>query len=506
MEYSWILLSITIVGTLGAIHYLCRNYNFFQRRGVTYIPPVPILGAMAPVIFRRISFADLMRKIYNFNPDAKYYGFYATTTPVILLRDLELIKTVLVKNFVAFPDRPSFIDSNEFLVTQNLFSLHGEKWRNMRNLLSSCFTSGKIKTMFALMSECAVNSTKSLLTLPTNNNGVDMKDFFTKYTNDVIAICVYGIKVDSMKDSTNKFYIYGKNILQTNMAKFVFFRTFPRLWRILNLKLINKRTSNFFKNIVRVTLAARDVEHVVHSDMIQLMMNIRDKEGRRKLNIDEIAAQMFFFFLGGFETSSTTLSFAAYEIAVNPKVQTRLRQEIDKILKESNSGEVTYETINRLEYLDAVVNEVLRFYPPTFLERVCDKSYELPPALPGEKPFVMRKGMICWIPVFAIHRDEKYYEDPDRFYPERFLNNKTYHNSFRYMSFGLGPRMCLGNRFAILKIKLLLFHLLARCELKPCAKTIIPLRFSKKDLLMKPEGGFWLNVQRRDNNTYPTSI
>lgn len=504
MEYWWILLSIAM-GTLGAIHWLCKNYNFFQRRGVICIPPIPILGAMAPVIFRRISFADFIRKIYNFNPDAKYYGFYATTNPVILLRDLELIKTVLVKNFEAFPDRPSFTDSNEFLVTQNLFSLHGEKWRNMRNTLSSCFTSGKIKTMFALMSECAANFTKSLSTLSIDNNDVDVKDFFAKYTNDVIAICVYGIKIDSMKDPTNKFYIYGKDISETNIAKLVFFRTFPRLWQILNLKLINKRVSNFFENIMKVTLATREAEQVTHSDMIQLMINIRDKEDRRKLNIDEIAAQIFFFFLGGFETTSTTLSFAAYEIAANPEVQTKLQREIDKILEESNSGEVTYETINRLEYLDAVVKEVLRFYPPTFLERVCDKNYEFPPALPGEKSFVVEKGTICWIPVFAIHRDDKYYENPDKFYPERFLTNKMYHNSFCYMPFGLGPRMCLGNRFALLKIKLLLFHLLARCELKPCAKTILPLRFSKKDMIMRPEGGFWLNIQRRNNNAYPTS-
>ncbi|XP_050450562.1 cytochrome P450 9e2-like [Cataglyphis hispanica] len=397
MEYWWILLSMAM-GTLGAIHFFYGNYNFFQRRGVIYIPPIPILGAMAPVIFRRISFADFI-----------------------------------------------------------------------------------------------------------HNNDVDIKNFFTKYTSDVIAMCVYGVKVDSMKDPTNKFYIYGKDISEINIIKIVFFRTFPRLWRILNLKLINKRVSKFFENFIRVTLATRDAEQVTHSDMIQLMMNIKDKQDRRKLNSDEITAQTFLFFFGGYETTSTTLSFAAYEIAANPEVQTRLQQEIDKILEESNSEEVTYKVINRLEYLDAVVKEVLRFYAPTFLERVCDKNCEFPPALPGEKPFFVEKGTICWIPVFAIHHDNKYYENPDKFYPERFLNNKMYDNSFCYMPFGLGPRMCLGNRFAVMKIKLLLFHLLARCNLKPCPKTILPLRFSKKDIIMRPEGGFWLNIQCRNKNVQPTS-
>jgi len=66
------------------------------------------------------------------------------------------------------------------------------------------------------------------------------------------------------------------------------------------------------------------------------------------------------------------------------------------------------------------------------------------------------------------------------------------------MPFGLGPRMCIANRFAILEVKVLLFHLLARCELKPCAKTESPIKF-KKGIIMMPENGFWLNIQHRKN-------
>lgn len=502
MEYWWIIIAI---GIFGIIRYLYRSNNFFQRRGVIHMPSVPVFGVMAPIIFQRISFADFIRKIYNFNPDAKYFGFYAMTNPIILLRDLELIKAVFVKNFQSFPCRPSFIDSNEFLIEQNLFALHGEKWRNMRNLLSFCFTSGKMKNMFPLMSECAVNFTKSLSTLPADKSDLDIKDFFTKYTNDVMAMCVYGIKIDSMKDPTNKFYSYTKEatcISGIRVAKFVLLRTFPKLCQILNIKFLNNRVSSFFKTIIKMR-TTHDAEYVTRSNIIQLMMNIKDKEGPQNLNNDDIAAQAFILLFAGFESSSSTLSFAAHEIAANPEVQIRLRREIDEILEESNSEEVTYETINSLEYLDAVIKEVLRFYPPSFLERVCGETYELPPASPGEKPFVMEKGMICWVPVYAIHHDEKYYDNPDRFCPERFLNNETYRNLFSYMPFGLGPRICVGQRFAMLQMKLLLFHLLARYELKPCAKTTLPLRFSKKNMAVMPEDGFWLNIQRRNDIHIP---
>ncbi|XP_072749240.1 cytochrome P450 9e2-like [Anoplolepis gracilipes] len=503
MEYCSILLSI-VIGALG-IHYLFKNYNFFKRHGIIHVPSVPILGSMTPVIFRRISFNDFLHKLYNDNPDAKYLGLYFTTRPIFLLRDPEIIKSVLVKSFETFPDRKSLLELNEPLLANNLFSLQGQKWRDVRTLLSPSFTSSKIKIMFTLMTECAVDFANFLTSMTLDKSDMDVKDAFTKYTNDVIATCAFGIKINSMKNPTNKFYTYGNeatNFFGTRPIKCIFLSSFPTLGRILNIKVIDSHVTDFFKNIIKTTIATRDAENVTRPDMIQLMMDIRGKEGRRKLDVDDMIAQAFIFFFGGFETSSTAMAFAAHELAANPDVQIKLRQEIDKILEESN-GDVTYETINRLEYLELVINEVLRLYPPIpILERVCDKAYELPAALPGEKSFTMKKGMTFWIPLFAIHHDAKYYDDPEKFRPERFLDNKMYHNSPYYMPFGLGPRMCIAHRFAMLEIKILLFYLLARYELKPCAKTTMPMKFSKKHWTIIPESGFWLNVQRR-NDMHP---
>ncbi|XP_018339157.1 PREDICTED: cytochrome P450 9e2-like [Trachymyrmex septentrionalis] len=499
MEYWSILLSI-VIGVIS-IYYLFKNFNFFKRNGIIHLPSVPLFGSILSVIFRQISIFDFILNKYNFTPNAKYFGFYMMTTPIFFLRDLELIKTVLVKNFEAFPDRRGFADFNDPLFEKNLFSLHGEKWRNVRNLLSPTFTSSKMKMMFTLMSECAVDFAKFLSTSPADKSSIDMKDI-CKYTTDVIATCAFGIKVNSIKDPMNKFYIYGKEATNfrgvIRSIKFFCLGIFPRLGRILNLKIINDCVSDFFKDIVKTTIATRDAKHITRSDMLQLMMDIRGKEGRRELDIDDMTAQAFIFIIGGLETSSTTMCYAAHEIAANPEIQTKLQQEIDKVLEESN-GEVSYEAINRLEYLDAVISEALRLYPPVAaLERICEKTFELPPALPDEKPFIMKKGMLVWIPVLAIHHDEKYYDNPEKFDPERFLNNKM-RNSSCYMPFGLGPRMCIAHRFAMLEIKVLLFHLLARCELKPSVKTTSLKKFCKDIIALTPEDGFWLNIQRRRN-------
>ena len=125
MEYWSILLSI-VIGALG-IYYLFRNFNVFKRLGVLHVPSFPILGNMTSVIFWQKSFVDFMSTLYSAYPDTKYIGFYDTTNPVILLRDPELIKTILVKNFDSFPDRRGLNDLNEPLFEKNLFSLHGQK-------------------------------------------------------------------------------------------------------------------------------------------------------------------------------------------------------------------------------------------------------------------------------------------------------------------------------------------------------------------------------------------
>ncbi|XP_020280576.1 cytochrome P450 9e2-like [Pseudomyrmex gracilis] len=498
MDFWSIVLSLGI-GVFGIL-YLFKQFNLWKRHEVLYIPLISVFGGMLSVIFRQVTFGDNLKKMYNSNPDAKYIGMYLTTKPLFLLRDPELIKAILIKNFEVFPNRRGFGDLNESLFSKSLFSLQGEKWRNVRNLLSPSFTSSKMKNMFILMSECAADFVKYLSELPVSTSEINIKDAFTKYTNDVIATCAFGIKINSMKDPENKFYVYGKEATDFSGLrgfKLLIFGTLPILGKILNLKILSKDASDFFRDSIQTTIATRDAEHITRPDMLQLMMDVRGKEGRRALDIEEIVAQAFIFFFGGFDTTSTTMCFAAHSVAVNPDVQIKLRQEIDNVLEESR-GEVTYEAINQLEYLEAVINETLRMYTPIgLLERICETDYELPPALPGEKPFVMKKGMIFWIPTLAIHYDEKYYDDPGEFRPERFLY-KRYHNSPVYLPFGAGPRMCIANRFALLEVKVLLFHLLARCELKPCAKTTIPMRF-KKDSSLAPENGFWLNIQRRSD-------
>lgn len=132
------------------------------------------------------------------------------------------------------------------------------------------------------------------------------------------------------------------------------------------------------------------------------------------------------------------------------------------------------------------------------LDRVCVNSYTIKPETPDEEPLKLNVGDVCWIPVYALHRDPQHYPDPDVFDPERFNeDNKANINPYAYMPFGVGPRNCIGSRFALLEMKILFLHLLSKFEFVPVEKTQIPLKLSCRDINLTAENGFWLGFKPR---------
>ncbi|XP_011263152.2 cytochrome P450 9e2-like [Camponotus floridanus] len=505
MEYWTIILSI-LIGILVIYYYSSsgKRSNDFQQHGIPYQKP-PIVKILWQLFVHPKSFAAAIQELYNFYPDAKYTGLFNFSQLVVVMRDLELIKSIGIKNFDSFQDHIFFSSSKDPLFMKNLIALRGDQWRDIRTLLSPSFTSSKMRAMFQLMSECAVNFSEYLVKAPTDKRIVEMRDIFTRYTTDVIATCAFGISVDSMRDPDNDFYMFGAKTMNFNtiaLIKILLSQHMPWLTRLLNLKMINERTNAFFINLIADTIKTRDERNIIRPDMLQLMMDSRGKrEPGKELTIVDMTSQAFIFFLGGFDSTSTLMSFSAYEIAVNPHIQKKLQNEIDKILKDTN-GQPSYEAINGMVYLNATINETLRMHPAQAMtDRLCTKDFELPPTLPGAKPYIVKAGTVIWILFYGLQHDPKYFPEPEKFRPERFLaeNRENECNLNAYYPFGLGPRMCIGNRFALLETKVMLFHLLARCDLKPCKKTSIPLKLKKGGFSMGAEGGFWLSVVPREN-------
>ncbi|XP_046423561.1 cytochrome P450 9e2-like [Neodiprion fabricii] len=503
MECCSTLLLSVLAGLVGVYYLVCRKMNYFKRKGIPYVKGIPFIGNMSPAVFKQMSFAENVQRLYNAKRDVKYVGIFEFMNPVVMLRDPELIRSVTIKNFDNFQDHRNFIDEVlDPLFAKNLFFLQGERWRDMRSLLSPAFTSSKMKMMFKLVSQCGGDLADYLIAKASLEPiEVEMKDIFTRYTNDVIATSAFGITVNSLKDRDNEFYTMGKKATTFSGMKTIrifIVRSSSFLAKLFSIRIIETNVRKFFSNVIESNIAMRDSQGIVRNDMIHLMLQARDKSDKIKLSVEDMTAQAFIFFFGGFDTSSTLMSFAAHEVAINPEIQDKLRAEIDAVL-EVVQGELTYEALHGMRYLDAVMNEALRLYPPAaMVDRLCNKAFELPPAAPGLAPLTLKPGDNIWLPIHGLHRDPEYFSEPEKFQPERFSDeNKNKIPTFAFLPFGLGPRSCIGNRFALMEAKLALFHLVAKCILSPCTKTSIPIQLDKQDFNTTAENGFWLTIQRR---------
>lgn len=137
--------------------------------------------------------------------------------PQLVIRDPEVIKQIGIRDFDYFEDHPSFIDEKtDSLFRNNLVFMKGEKWRQMRATLSPAFTGSKMRQMFELVTECAdENVVKHFLQKAKNEEkiNIELKEFFTRYTNDVIASCAFGLKINSFTDPENEFYTNGRILM-----------------------------------------------------------------------------------------------------------------------------------------------------------------------------------------------------------------------------------------------------------------------------------------------------
>uniref|UniRef100_A0A1A9WIC7 Cytochrome P450 n=1 Tax=Glossina brevipalpis TaxID=37001 RepID=A0A1A9WIC7_9MUSC len=188
----------------------------------------------------------------------------------------------------------------------------------------------------------------------------------------------------------------------------------------------------------------------------------------------------------------------AHEIMENTEVQEKLLKEIQETENNLNGKSMTYDVIQSMRYMDCVSSETLRKWTPAaFTDRVCnhDVTYELS----NGRKLQIKKDDVVWIPVAGLHRDSSYYENPNKFDPERFtIENKNNLKPFTYLPFGIGPRNCIAPRFALLEAKLLIYYLLRDFQFAAAKKTSIPFQLGQSRFQLFPKNGIWLKFVARN--------
>nr|XP_033184375.1 cytochrome P450 6k1-like isoform X1 [Bombus vancouverensis nearcticus] len=473
-----IFLTIATLVTFLLLYVKYRR-TYWQRRGVPTLPAHWFFGNVKDVMqFKKspsIVIGDLHSEASD-NDDV--LGIYIFHKPFLLLRNAELIKQILIKDFDYFPDRYFTAQSiRDKIGSSNLFTMHNPEWRQMRTKISPVFSSGKMKKLFHLIGETAGSMIKYLeqqFSHDAKTKTIFVRDIALRYTTDIISSVAFGIKVNSFDPETVQFFEKaqeGTRITFLRAIQFSVMFFFPQFSKWIAGQMLGSST-NYFRKIFWNSMDTRNMTKAKRGDLIDSLIDLKNKNDL-KLEGDELVSQAAIFFVAGRESSVTTICLTLYELAKHPEIQKRTREEIHEKLKEHG---MTYEAFQSMKYLNQVISETLRIYPPApLIDRICVKDYKIP----GTET-VIEKGTPVYVALTGLHRDPRYFSNPQHFDPDRFSDeNKDNIKQCTYMPFGDGPRVCVGVRLGLLQSSMALIAILKDYEISldpTCNKDGIDVR------------------------------
>ncbi|XP_074033926.1 cytochrome P450 6a2 isoform X1 [Leptinotarsa decemlineata] len=372
------------------------------------------------------------------------------------------------------------------------------EWKETRIRLTPTFTSGKIKMMIPLVQSVSEQMITEINKLAEKDADIDIKEVTTSFTINTLANCALGIETKSGNDIFTE--MTKKHFYPTDcggILRFTLMNRFPELCGKLGLPFVNKETADFFRKIFRDSMNYRDESGISRPDFLELLIKLKNQSRNtpKPLSDDYLTAQVFLFFIASLDTSSSAISFALYELANNPDMQERTREEIIQVLEKHND-QITSDCLKEMKYLNQVINETLRLYPSvTNLERRCVRNYKI-----AGTELIVERGVYITIPLYGIHRDPDFYQDPERFDPDKFNErNKKYIKSQTYFPFGLGPRNCVGNRFGIMVTQVALIEVLRMFRISVSSSTILPFEMDKQTLILVLKNPILLKAEKINN-------
>lgn len=363
MDLWSVLLWFSVLG--AAIYvFFKRKYSYWQRRNIPCVAPTFPFGSMK-LFAQQDHLAVQLANIYHQHKDkASSIGLYFFFSPVLLVNDTELIRSILIKDFQYFQDRGTYYNEKHDPLSAHLFNVEYDRWKPLRSKLTPTFTSGKMKFMFATVVSVADEFVSCIEAMAKTDAEMEMSDLLGRFTTDVIGTCAFGIECNSLKDPDAKFRYMGKKIFdkpRITRTQRLIITLYKDLARAIGICNTHQDVADFFLGIVAETVAYRETHGVRRNDFMDLLIELKNRPAEEGelggLTLNEIAAQAFVFFLAGFETSSTTLSFVLYELSLpqNKRVQEKARREVQEVMQRHNNN-LTYEVLAEMPYIEQIIN------------------------------------------------------------------------------------------------------------------------------------------------------
>lgn len=457
------MILICIAVALIAVAIIRRLVFVASFRSIAGPPSLPIFGNALQLNGSPSDFFRLLLEWHSKFGDT--YQLWIGLRPFIAMADADHIRQIL-KSSVHIDKNLEYNLLLPFIGT-GLVTSSGSKWHTRRKLLTPTFNKNVLEEFLPLIEKQIKTLVKVLRKEVNNVSGFDIKPYAKLAALDTIGNTAMGCEINSQENSQLE-YVKALDELTAIMQKrFItpwlkpnllfnltslskrqkacidVIHTFTRKVikeRKDNFKLFNNQTSDANKN---------EIHHEKKPNRALLDLLIEVSDDGKLLSDEDIQEEVDTFMFAGVDTTSVTLSWVMYVLGQHPHVQDRIVKELNEKIPNFGDGKLTVNILGDLEYLGRTIKEVLRLYPSVpFIGRQIYKPLKI-----GD--LTILPGTSIFINVFALHRNEKHFENPEKFDPDRFLKEKKKdRHRFAFVPFSAGSRNCIGQKFAMIVLKI----------------------------------------------------
>ena len=388
---------------------------------------------------------------------------------IILSRDNEVALHILQKNHKNYQKSKIQTENLSKYIGKGLLTVNGDFWLRQRRLIQPAFHKEKLNVLTTNMQEVIEQELKEL----PINQPLDVFPLMNNLAFTVVAKSLFHLSASvEMLDRIK--YIIEK--VQEFVVKEI--RVPHKSWwfklsgQVKEHQLLAEESREIIKKIIQ----ERQSSKASHDDLLQMLLETKYEDTGESMTINQLIDEIAILFIAGHETTANALTFTLQLLGMHPEVQEKIVDEINHI--EAQQLPLTAQLQN-FNYVNAVINESMRLYPPAW---ITDRVSLEDDTMAG---FSIKKETLVGVSFYALHRNPKYWENPEDFNPERFIGEQRKKSMNYFYPFGAGPRMCIGMGFAIYEMTLALVHIVKHYQVISNDKEIAinPL------ITLKPKGG-----------------
>lgn len=490
------ILVLLVTAILCFYKWATRNLNYWQQRKVPHLKSLPVVGNYGSILLGKINIAEKYREFYRQIDGVDYIGILIGTYPALIMKDPELIMRILVKDFKYFHDR-GFHNSEKDLLGNNLFFMRNPKWKLLRNKTVSVFSTAKMKAYFEIMDKSTDDLIDYLNETIPDEKVTPARQLMGSAMTDIMSKVMCGVQIHSIRKPNKKHVDIQSSVFAPSLRAQV--RNVINFFSPYLAKKVHHfpaSTESYYNDLIWNAIRLRKTDNTRRNDLLQIMADLFEEENKlpeedRVIAEEDVVANIFIMIQAGYETSTSTTSLLLNELAYDRPLQDRVRKEIRTV--HAQNGKFNFDSLNSLKYLDQCISETLRLYPlVNNIPRECMEDYKIPGT-----DLTIERGVYVHLPTLALHTDPIYWKNPDTFDPDRFSEqNLSSIIPGTYLPFGDGPRICIGKRFGLIQLKLLLAKTLYHYEVSPSHKSKRRYPMALNSQLSHPDGDFWLTFTK----------